>query len=153
MTTRWRWCTIAYKLIFIYHVYLCLKQISGVQISYLYVLKCLSYFSVHVLSVASTQSRSGSGCHPVRYCYGVTPLPALSPPLTKCKKLMLRKCVYFEQKLTQTEKKNLSECSFSCFHGCERVNDFFKIKINIFCKIIDDRQHWQGRQPFLRRRP
>jgi len=29
---------------------------------------------------------------------------------------------------------NLSECSFSCFHGCERVSDFFKV--NIFCKII-----------------
>jgi len=40
---------------------------------------------------------------------------------------MLRKCVYFEQKSTQTEKSYLSECSFSCFHGCERVNDFFKV--------------------------
>jgi len=34
---------------------------------------------------------------------------------------MLRQCVYFERKSTRTEKSNLSECSFSCFHGCERV--------------------------------
>jgi len=52
------------------------------------------------------------------------------------KKLMLRKCAYFGQKSTQTEKSNLPECSFSCFHGCERVSDFFKVYI--FCKIIFD---------------
>ena len=45
----------------------------------------------------------------------VSPLYQLSPPLTKCKKLMLRKCVYFEQKSIQTKKSNLSEFSYRAF--------------------------------------
>jgi len=69
----------------------------------------------------SHQSNPGSGVPTV----GVTrcgiamvsPLYQLTPPITKCKKLMLRKCVHFEQKSTQAKKSNLSECSFSCFHG------------------------------------
>jgi len=42
---------------------------------------------------------------------------------------MLRKCAYFEQKLTQTEKSNLSECSFSCFHGCESLAEIDPRKV------------------------
>jgi len=30
--------------------------------------------------LTGAQWRSDIGCHPVRYCYGVTPLPALPTP-------------------------------------------------------------------------
>lgn len=49
---------------------------------------------------------------PVRYCHGVTPLPAFPTP-SKCKTV---NCVYFEQKSTENGNKlNL------CFYGCKRV--------------------------------
>ena len=58
---------------------------------------CLVWHKITITKY-SYQWHSDSGCHPVWYYYGVTPLPAL-PTVTKCKKLMVRSAYVHIRKL------------------------------------------------------